>query len=552
MEPFGIYIRISQEGDRTKDEVAAQVAVYETACRDWAARNKVEVEAEAVVETDVSGALAADERELGELIRRVEGGEAAGILTPYLDRFGRDTVEGCLAYRRIKKAGGRLVCVNDGIDSDREGDETIFQVRMVFAEDYLRRVKANFQARIAKAAEEGTYLACRPPVGYVKLHEDEGPLKAGAIKPHPELKRLLRTARERWVEGSTANELAAWLREAGGQIAVPNPKHPQRRKPSEPELVYPLATITGSGVRHALRSRAYLGEAVVQSATKGETRTIKGAHAAIFTEAEWEEAQGARGAYHPNDGSLASRAKLSGLVRCPNGHRLKVGSGGGKKGSRVTYACTDASCDARVSIGANLLDPFAEQLLQRAVVVGVPEVAAVLDGDDRYQRGLQEIETAVRLRDEYRDDIALQAALGKEAYVAGLVKRTEAVEVAREAFRAIPKPKGRKALGIFAPEGLGIEQARAELARFINRIVVLPVGSGQRVPVAERIELYWVGAEIPADSRGFEPVPEREQQPLNLWAEPAAELLAPALEEDKEQSRVKLRPSPESEAAAAS
>jgi DNA invertase Pin-like site-specific DNA recombinase len=76
---------------------------------------------------------------------------------PYLDRFGRDTIEGRLAYKRIKQAGGRLVCVSDGIDSDREGDETIFQVRMVFAEDYLRRVNANFLARIDRTADRGAH-----------------------------------------------------------------------------------------------------------------------------------------------------------------------------------------------------------------------------------------------------------------------------------------------------------------------------------------------------------------------------------------------------------
>ncbi|HLG08228.1 MAG TPA: recombinase family protein, partial [Gaiellaceae bacterium] len=158
MTTFDIYARISVEGERTPAQVAEQLDLYEATCREWAERNGVEV-AEVARESDVSGSVRIDERALGTLIRRVEDGESAGILTPYLDRFGRDTVEGCLAYRRIRQAGGRLVCVSDGIDSDREGDETIFQVRMVFAEDYLRRVNANFQARIDRAVERGAYLA---------------------------------------------------------------------------------------------------------------------------------------------------------------------------------------------------------------------------------------------------------------------------------------------------------------------------------------------------------------------------------------------------------
>ena len=96
----------------------------------------------------MSGSAPVAERKLERLIKRVEAGESEGILTPYLDRFGRDIIEGALAYRRIRLAGGRLVCSEDGIDSDRPGDEMVFQLRTVIAEDYLRRVKANFQSGV--------------------------------------------------------------------------------------------------------------------------------------------------------------------------------------------------------------------------------------------------------------------------------------------------------------------------------------------------------------------------------------------------------------------
>jgi hypothetical protein len=53
---------------------------------------------EVAEETDVSGATAVAERKLERLIQRVEGGESEGIVNPYLDRFGRDLIEGALAY----------------------------------------------------------------------------------------------------------------------------------------------------------------------------------------------------------------------------------------------------------------------------------------------------------------------------------------------------------------------------------------------------------------------------------------------------------------------
>lgn len=51
----------------------------------------------------------------------------------------------------IGPAGGRRVCTEHGIDSDRRGDEMVFLLGTVIAEDFLRRVKANFQSGVDRA-----------------------------------------------------------------------------------------------------------------------------------------------------------------------------------------------------------------------------------------------------------------------------------------------------------------------------------------------------------------------------------------------------------------
>ena len=112
---FDIYIRVSKLGERSEEEATE---VYEAKCRAWADRAEIAID-EVEEDTDVSGSTPVAERKLERLIKRVEAEESEGILTPYLDRFGRDIIEGALAYRRIRLAGGRLVCTEDGIDSDR-------------------------------------------------------------------------------------------------------------------------------------------------------------------------------------------------------------------------------------------------------------------------------------------------------------------------------------------------------------------------------------------------------------------------------------------------
>jgi DNA invertase Pin-like site-specific DNA recombinase len=494
---FDIYARISDEGDRSPEEVAEQLAIYEADCRQWAERNGVEVGL-VVTETDVSGSTPVDERALGGLINRVEANDSAGILTPYLDRFGRDTIEGCLAYRRIVVAGGRLVCCNDGLDSARDGNKTMFTIRMAMAEDYLDRVRANFQARIKAAAEKGAYLACKPPVGYVRDHE------TGRITPHPKLAPLIEEAFRRRAEGEACRSIAAWLVQTGGGIEVPNPKRPKNRKPGDPETVRPLATITENGVRHLIASRAYLGEATVQSGKRGQPDVIKDAHAPMVTPDLWERAQAAGGPYRPNTGRLAAQVRLGGLVYCGGcGKKLKVGGSNG--GEHASYLCTRENCPGRAAIQAARLDAFIEGALQDAVYAREPHVAAVLEGDDRYERAMAAVEEARVEKEMWRDQVKV-SDVGIDAWRAGLATRQAAEDLARKALREVPAPrtayKGRHpATGIRGKVARlhAVEAAmnREANARLLARVVVKPVGRGRRVDPAERVEIWFVGADAP-------------------------------------------------------
>src|SRR6266496_1322341 len=245
---YDIYIRVSRLGDRTEDEATE---VYEAQCRDWANRNGISID-QVEEDTDVSGSVAVAERKLERLIRRVEAGESEGILTPYLDRFGRDIIESALAYRRIRLAGGRRVCTEDGIDSDRPGDEMVFQLRTVIAEDYLRRVKANFQSGVERAVRKGVYLAGKPPFGYKRkdaaepeYDEDGELLKNGRLVVDERERALVVELFERRAGGANVGELTRFLQAEG-------------------------VAITKSGVRSILKNRAYVGEMRVQNGRAGE------------------------------------------------------------------------------------------------------------------------------------------------------------------------------------------------------------------------------------------------------------------------------------------
>ena len=460
---FDVYIRVSRLGERSEGEATE---VYEAQCRAWAERAGVGVD---LVEedTDVSGATAVAERKLERLIQRVEGGESEGIITPYLDRFGRDLIEGALAYRRLKLAGGRLVCVHDGIDSERPGDEFQFQIRMVFAEDYLRRTRSNFQAAVERAAARGVYLAGRAPFGYRK--DEQGKLVVDEQRAPLVVELYARRA-----GGANVGQLTRWLQGEGVEI-------------------------TKSGVRSILKNRAYLGEMRVQSGRRGAPSVRKNHHPPILSDQQWEAGQ-VKHDYVPRSG-LTKDARLRGLVYCAScGKRCKLTLYGPAGKRKTTYTCTYERCPAHAGMKASKLDAHIDDLLWRAAAEHEPHVEAVILGDRRYSEALLAVEAARRDFEQFRDSIELQRELGIEGFAHGLKVRKQALELTRRQLAQVRRPAGSSG----SKQRISVEEFMREYERgrylqFIERIRLKPAGRvGARVPpVEERVEVYFVGSEQP-------------------------------------------------------
>jgi DNA invertase Pin-like site-specific DNA recombinase len=481
--PFDIYVRVSAVGGR-EGESFGSPAEQEAAARAWAERAGVSV-GEVVTELDVSGGTPVDERELGRLIRKCEAGESGGIIVRFADRFARDIIEGARALQRINEAGARLVATASSFDSGNLTADTrmLFNIQMSIAQAQRERNREFRLQAAQRAAANGMYLAGRPPLGYSR---DE----KGRINPHPEAKPLIREAFHRRAKGATLRALRDYLREAGASIETRD----RRARKQERQTLRPFAQLTEQGVRHLLKNRAYLGEATVPNDEKGKPTVIANAHSALITQEEWERAQAAGGPYHPKNGKHASRARLAGLVYCERGHRLKVG--GGWRG-RTHYVCTTEDCDARVGVGAEQLDAYVDSMILAAVVRKEPHVIAVLEGDDRYQRALGAVEAARVELETYRATIRV-SDVGAEAWKRDVATRQAALDLAREQLRTLPAPtRDPYAVPTIAGESFAEWLPRHERevnAQFLDRVVVRPVGHGRRAPVAERVDVFFMGA----------------------------------------------------------
>jgi hypothetical protein len=479
---LAIYVRVSEVGDRDGPSFGSP-AEQETAARSWAERAGIDVyfNEDECIDLDVSGATEVSERKLGRLIERCESGEFTGIIVRDESRFSRDPIEGVVALARLDECEARLVATQTGFDSKNLTPDSQmlyeFKLSMGKAERSRNRLARVNGSR--RAADRGIYLAPAPPLGYRWVEgtqplKPNGKLGSGRIEPDPVTGPQVQDMFQRRSEGESLYSLAAWLRERGHKY-------------------------TKSGVRVLLSNRCYLGEQTVPTARKGELEVRKNAHHPLVTEEQWERAQAAGGPYHPRNGKWAALAQLTGIAVCSGcGKALSVG-GGGKKKDTAYYSCTSEACPARVGMRVDRLDDFARYILQAAIVRGVPEVIALVEGSDRYTRTLEQINEASLELEAYRREVKI-SDVGAEAWKRDVATRTEALALARKELASLPAPKPvtkAKARRIVTyDEALpGIE--REVNQKYFSRIVVQPVGRGRRVAAELRTEVWFHGAAEP-------------------------------------------------------
>lgn len=453
MAVFDIYTRVSDEGGRSGQSFGSPEE-QEAAARAWIERTGGDV-GEVIYEGNVSGATAADDRRLGELIRRVEQGESSGVVVLYEDRFARDVIEGGRALQRIVSAGGRLIATATGFDSANLNpqNEMVFNVMMAIGQAQRKRNRENYIGGKDRAATRGVYCA-RAPFGYDRDEQ-------GRLVPND--------------DAETVREIYQ-LRTQGVGFS---------------ELTRRFALPTRGTPRNIIHSRVYLGEQRVPvSGRKGDPKVIRDSHRPLITETEWEQANAVEGRA-PIRRGLSELVKFKGLVKCATCGRSMSINGYGKDRDKPTYACGRKGC-GRASMAALTLEPAVIAAVMAAVAANEPHVAATLADDDRYERALGEVARAQESLAEYRDAIELQQVLGIADFAAGLRTRREAVEVARRALRETPRPPSHTGPILSNTEGtLGTDVISLES---LTRAAVAEVRVYPRT-APHRLTLRWQGSD---------------------------------------------------------
>jgi hypothetical protein len=116
------------------------------------------------------------------------------------------------------------------------------------------------------------------------------------------------------------------------------------------------------------------------------------------------------------------------------------------------------------------------------------------------QRALDAVEAEREELDNFVAEIKV-SEVGKDASIRGKNAKQAKLDRARAELKATaaPAPVSKKRGKLMTFEQALPSLEREQNARFIEKIVVKPIGSGRRAPVSERVEVWWVGSEEPYD-----------------------------------------------------
>jgi DNA invertase Pin-like site-specific DNA recombinase len=426
-----------------------------------------------VLEEDVSGKTAAEDRRLDRLIRRVESGKSGGIVTAKLDRFGRNLIHGALALKRISDAGGRLVAVNDGFDSAAPGSKFIFQMRTAIAEEYLDRQTLGFNRASGGAVKAGKHVGAHVPAGYSKGED-------GRLSPNGDADTI-REAFERRARGDSFQSIAHFLTESGV-------------KPGGSEN----NGWSRSGVQTLIANRTYLGEVRGQRelddhGRKGEQFVNRKAHEALVSPELFAAADARKGQHAKRNGKLADTGILGGLITCEAcGHKLRKKS----SANGPVYACAryygESPCPAPATATLAKVDLYVQQALSH--VIGNGEVEETMDAV--YQRAAAE--KAVRDAERLKEEIGLTQfetikRYGREHWHEVSRKADAELQAAQAALHEIETDDDEEMVApdseLFTGEHWTTDRQR-KLARQFIAEVTLAKG---RTPARERVEIRWAG-----------------------------------------------------------
>jgi site-specific DNA recombinase len=393
-------------------------------------------------------------------LQLVEEKVVDGVACAKLDRFARSVIDGREGLERINAAGGTLVLVAEGLDTNTPMGKAMFTILLAFAELELDRIRENFDIARERAIARGVHVGAKIKIGYLKT-------PGGQLEPDPATAHHVKRIFQMRAEDASWQTICAYLDEALGGG-------------------WTIQTVMG-----IVSSRVYLGE------VRHGDHVNPAAHPALVTRAEWQAAQQTAGLRAPRRvGSL-----LAGIVRCAAcGYAMTRATSGRRFGDIVywRYECRKVHGGGRCPAPTSIAGPALDDHVERAYLDRreADRLVAAADPIEIPDTALAQLEAAEAELAAYRD-AQLISVIGADTYRAGLQERVRVVEDAARAVavarRAHPAQMPPADLLDLWPQ-LHMQERRRILAAAIDTVYVKRSHLGRRgTPVADRARILWAG-----------------------------------------------------------
>lgn len=228
----------------------------------------------------------------GELMRRVQRGEIAGILCWKMDRLSRNPLDSGVLLQA--QADGKLerIITSDGVKTSDGNDRLMGTFELAFATKYIDDLRANVK-RGNRARFEKGWPNFRPPIGYL-----EEPVNKTVIKD-PERFELVRKMWDMLLQGMRPKHITAVARDEWG---LRTPRH---------------GKLGGALITSAVSYRLFTDRYFAGYIDLEDGRQYLGAHEPMITLDEYERAQRLLGRRaHPL--SASHENPMAGIMRCGN------------------------------------------------------------------------------------------------------------------------------------------------------------------------------------------------------------------------------------------
>lgn len=441
MKPLVPYIRQSRTRERSisVDEQRRDITR-------WAAAAGVPLAPE-IVETNVSGNRSWRERGIGSALEAVEQGRASGIIVAWQDRLSRENgLATAEVWDALDRAGARLVCAAEGLDTATGDHELQFAIKAAIARDVWKRRRADWERTRQNAIERGVQPG-PAPCGYRRGDD-------GRFEPDPETAPVVRAAFAARADGASWTQVAQILTD-------------------------------GTGKRWSLKATEKLSrnEAYRGVARSGSYRN-EHAHEPLIDTATWYRVEGRSQAgkgkgHHIVGGGKRERALLSGLLICDGcGHRMVQDFN-----SRARfYRCRNGgACTSRAAITHARIEPFVERVAM--------ELLGAVTFQSHGEGETAELEHALAEAEAELAAFVVHVRATTPGYAEGLAAREADVAAAAQALADAPGDESWVFLSAAETrsryDSMTLADKRKVLGAVIERATVRR-GSG---PVEERVTI---------------------------------------------------------------